>query len=131
MRINSLTENKVSRSSLQGRLHVLGGYSSAGDAGLATVEVLDAKTMTWRSLLASVASCASVASVASVANVASVASVASVVNVASVASVARAGHFWYFLILSITKNYFLHFLSSSFDWEWAISIGLVQKWLLT
>ena len=25
---------------------------------------------------------------------------------------ARAGHFWYFLIFSITKNDFLHFLSS-------------------
>ena len=40
---------------------------------------------------------------------------------------ARAGHFRYFLIFSIIKNYFLHFLSSSFDWEWAFKIGLVQK----
>ena len=31
----------------------------------------------------------------------------------------RAGHFWYFLIFSIIKIYFLHFLSSKYDWEWA------------
>ena len=33
--------------------------------------------------------------------------------------VTRAGHFRYFLIFSITKGDFLHFLSSYFDWEWA------------
>ena len=35
-----------------------------------------------------------------------------------VISAGRAGHFGYFLILSITKNDFLHFKSSKFDWEW-------------
>ena len=31
----------------------------------------------------------------------------------------RAGQFRYFLLFSILKNDFLHFLSSKLDWEWA------------
>ena len=34
-------------------------------------------------------------------------------------TLSRAGHFRHFLIFSIIKNIFFHFLSSSFDWEWA------------
>ena len=48
----------------------------------------------------------------------------------SVTLVCRAEHFRYFWIFSMIKNDFLHFSSSSFDWEWAFWIGLMQKWII-
>ena len=42
----------------------------------------------------------------------------------------RAGHYRYFLLFSLIKNDFLHYLSSKFDWEWAFKIGLMQKYVV-